>query len=386
MAEPALVDVAERAAGYLGAYVHIPFCEAICPYCDFAVVSGRDGEVVRYLSAVVKEISSSEPIRPVDAVFVGGGTPSHVTGLADVLDAIRKRHGIARDAEITLEANPEDWSDDKAVDLRAAGFTRVSFGAQSYDPIVLDYLGRRHTADQIDLAVTSVKRAGFNSVSLDLIFGSPIERDRSWSGTLERAVGIDPDHISTYALTVERGTELSRLVNRGATAPDADVQAQRYEMAEEYLGGAGYRRYEVSNYARPGHECRYNLTAWAQGEYMAFGMGAHGHLGGVRFRNVRKLDAYLDAIERDAIARAGEEWIGGANGDRADGSDEERVVLGLRRTSGIAMDDVAASFLRHPAGGRLVEAGVIAARNGRLVVLKPLLTDEVCASFLASRS
>ncbi len=386
MGDDDLVQIVEGAANDLGAYVHIPFCEAVCPYCDFAVVAGRDDEVSRYLTAVASEIKASVPVGTVDAVFVGGGTPSRVKGLGRLIRAVDERHGLAPGSEVTLEANPEDWTDGKAQELRSAGFTRVSFGAQSYDPMVLEYLGRRHSPDMIDEAIDSVRRAGFQSVSVDLIFGSPVESDTSWERTLARALKAAPDHVSTYALTVERGTELSRLVTRGAPAPDPDIQASRYERAETVLREAGYRRYEVSNYAKPGHECRYNLIAWAQGEYLAFGMGAHGHLNGVRFRNVRKLDVYLGAVERGVSPRAGEESI--VTGDVGSGSglDEERIVLGLRRSSGVVLDDAATAFMASSAGTRLVEAGVMAARDGRLVILKPLLTDEVCASFLASRS
>lgn len=385
MGDEDLVEIVEGAANDLGAYVHIPFCEAVCPYCDFAVVAGRDDEVSRYLTAVASEIKASVPVGTVDAVFVGGGTPSRVEGLGRLIRAVDERHGLARGSEVTLEANPEDWTDGKAQELRSAGFTRVSFGAQSYDPMVLEYLGRRHSPDMIDDAIESVRRAGFQSVSIDLIFGSPVESDTSWERTLGRALEAAPDHISTYALTVERGTELSRLVTRGAPAPDPDIQASRYERAESVLRDAGYRRYEVSNYGKPGHECRYNLIAWAQGEYLAFGMGAHGHLDGVRFRNVRKLDVYLDAVERGVSPRAGEEAIG--PGDAGSGnSEDERMVLGLRRSSGVVLDEAATAFLASSAGTRLVEAGVMAAREGRLIILKPLLTDEVCASYLASRS
>lgn len=380
-----LVDVTERAASHLGAYVHIPFCEAVCPYCDFAVVAGQDDETDRYLDALIAEIVSFPPKRPVDAVFVGGGTPSRVERLADIIEAITDTHGLVSNAEITLEANPEDWTEDlsngeeRAKSLVAAGFNRVSFGAQSYDPVVLDYLGRRHDPAQIDRAVELSRQAGFRSISLDLIFGSPPETPESWWTTLYRAIQARPDHVSTYALTVERGTELSRLVNAGAAAPDADVQADRYEVAEELLGAAGYRRYEVSNYARPGHECQYNLTAWAQGEYMAFGMGAHGHLDGTRFRNVRRLEAYLSAIESSASPRAGADDV---IADR----DEERIILGLRRASGVSVDPLVDAFMASPSGERLVSAGVIGIINDRLVVLKPLLTDDVCSSFLVSRS
>ena len=267
MPEQALdpVEVAEAAAHGFGTYIHLPFCEAVCPYCDFAVVAGQDDLTDRYLTAVEAEIGRTAQVRPIDAAFFGGGTPSRVPRLGRLANALSTHHGLSPGAEVTLEANPEDWTVEKASELVSAGFNRVSFGAQSFDSDVLQYLGRRHGPEHIVSAVDGARAAGFGSVSLDLIFGSPNESAASWQRTLDLAVAAEPDHVSTYALTVERGTELSRQVQAGAAAPDPDEQADKYEMAQQVLTSAGYRQYEVSNYARAGHECRYNLGAWGQG-------------------------------------------------------------------------------------------------------------------------
>ena len=355
------------------AYVHIPFCSAICPYCDFAVVAGADDRIEQYVDGVVTEIGISDPWRELEAVYFGGGTPSHVSPhlLGRVLDALRNRHGIAPDAEISLEANPEDFGEARAGELLSVGFNRVSFGAQSFDDDVLARLGRRHRAEDIDRSVDHARRAGFGNVSLDLIFGTPVETGDSWAASLQRAVDVGPDHVSCYALTVEPGTPLHRDVKAGAEAPDPDTQADRYELAEQLLPLAGLERYEVSNWSRPGRHCRYNLVVWAQGEYEAYGNGAHRFVGGVRSHNVRRLEAYMERVE------AGTRPIAGA--DLIEGWDVEidRLFVGLRRSAGVGPGPGVESLLQTSGGQMLLREGVIEVAEGRLVVRRPLLTDEV---------
>jgi oxygen-independent coproporphyrinogen-3 oxidase len=360
-------------AGDAAAYVHIPFCSAVCPYCDFAVVAGADHKIGRYMDAVVAEISMSRRWRPLDSVYFGGGTPSHVgpAHLERILDALSSHHGLTAGAEISLEANPEDFSPSRATELLAAGFNRVSFGAQSFDDTVLARLGRRHTGDHIESSFSSARSAGFDNVSLDLIFGTPVESDASWETTLMRAVALEPDHVSCYALTVEPGTPLHREVKAGAMAPDPDTQADRYEMAEQVLGAASLSRYEVSNWSRPGRECRYNLTVWAQGEYEAYGNGAHRFVDGVRSHNVRRLDAYIERIEQ------GERPVSGAEPVRGWEGEIDRLFVGLRRTVGVGPGPGVDALLETAGGDRLRDAGVIEVSGGRLVVRRPLLTDEV---------
>ncbi len=366
-------ESADSHAGLAAAYVHIPFCSAVCPYCDFAVVAGRDDLAERYVEAVCSEISVADRWRSLDAVYFGGGTPSHVDPalLGRVLDALSGSHGVEEGAEVSLEANPEDFGHARAEALRSIGFNRVSFGAQSFDGTVLASLGRRHQASHIERAVTGARDAGFTNISLDLIYGTPGETDESWRETLESAVALGPDHVSCYALTVERGTPLGRAVAEGAPAPDPDVQADRYEQANAILGTAGMARYEVSNWSRAGYECRYNLTVWALGEYEAYGNGAHGHRKGTRFRNVRKIDAYLDSIESGGSARAGEEDVSGWH------AEVDRLFVGLRRTVGVSHGPGTAALLESDDGRRLVDAGVVEFTDGRLRVSRPLLTDAV---------
>lgn len=364
---------ADAYAGASAAYVHFPFCAVICPYCDFAVVEGQDDLAERYIDAVMAEIAMSETWRPLDAVYFGGGTPSHLDPalLARVLEALVARHGISDDAELTLEANPEDFTTDRAQQLRTIGFNRVSFGAQNFDSGVLDSLGRRHSADHIAASVQAARWAGFHNISMDLIYGTPGERRKSWAFTLRRAIDLVPEHISCYALTVERGTALSRAINDGAPAPDPDVQADRYEHAEMTLDEAGYSRYEVSNWSKPDMECRYNLIVWAQGEYEAYGNGAHGFRDGSRFRNIRRLEAYIDRVENGQLPRAGEDIIEGWDAEL------DRLFVGLRRTVGVAHGPGTEALGWSEDGWRLTKAEVIDTDSARLRILKPLFTDTV---------
>lgn len=363
--------LADSAADAATAYIHIPFCARVCPYCDFAVVAGRDDLMDRYARGLVADIGMTEPWRPLDALYVGGGTPSRFGAerLAAAVGAVRGGFGLAAGAEVTLEANPEDWTPRLATGLLEAGFNRVSFGAQSFSAAVLLSLGRRHLAPDVVSAVRTARREGFPSISVDLIFGTPGETIDSWRATLEAAIDLDVDHVSCYALTVEKGTPLSRAVAQGAAAPDPDLQADQYELASESLAAAGFVRYEVSNWARPGHPCLYNLVVWAQGEYEAFGNGAHGFRRAARFRNIRRVDAYLEEVESGKRPRAGEERISGWEAEL------DRMFVGLRRVAGVADGPGVEAFCRSEEGRRLIELGIVEHAEGRLRVVAPLLTD-----------
>lgn len=370
---------ADRFATSAAAYVHIPFCSSVCPYCDFAVVAGKDHLAERYIAAVCTEIDSADSWRPLDAVYFGGGTPSHLDPrlLGRILDSLRATHGISSDAEVSLEANPEDFSIERATDLRELGFNRVSFGAQSFDDAVLLALGRRHGPAEIVASTVAARDGGFSEVSIDLIYGSTAETDESWARSLEGVKSLEPDHVSCYALTVEPGTPLGRSVRAGADGPDPDIQADRYESADQALSDFGLQRYEVSNWARPGHECRYNLTVWAQGEYEAYGNGAHGFRQGSRYRNHRRLDAYIARIEEGGSPRAGQDQIEGWDAEL------DRLFVGLRRSVGVSAGPGTDTLLQSEEGKLLTDAGVITSRDGRVLVSRPLLTDAVHRSVLA---
>lgn len=376
---PDAPQLADLAADWVGAYVHVPFCRSVCPYCDFAVVAEGGDRHERYVAAVEAEIMHSEPMGPIDAVHVGGGTPSAIPArlLARLLDAVAARHGLAPDAQVAMEANPEDWTPELAVELAEAGVDRVSFGAQSFDPVVLGSLGRRHSPEDVEAAVEVARDAGMGSVNLDLIFGTPGETPVSWAETVRRALATEPDHLSVYALTVERGTPLGRAVAAGAPGPDPDGQADAWEVAVAAAGDAGLVLYETSNLARPGHVSRYNLLTWAQGDYAASGLGAHGHRGGLRWRNVRRLDRYLEMVEAGERPRSGEEELGSWE------REQERLLLGLRRSAGVEAGEGGRALLGSEWGERLVDAGVLVENSGRLVVARPLFGDEVGRAVLA---
>lgn len=374
--------LADLASGWKSAYVHVPFCRRRCPYCDFAIVdesvSGAIGHD-EYVGAIIAEIGMEESFGPLDAVNFGGGTPSRLTvsHLGRILRELDDCFGVHQEAEVSLEVNPEDWSADFGRGLVDAGFTRVSVGAQSFDPVVLESLGRIHTADMIESTVTGARDTGIMSVGLDLIFGHPDESDRSWDSTVAQAVGTGVDHISTYSLTVEPGTELSRQVNAGSPAPDDDVQADRYQRFEEVAVGAGFTRYEISNHARAGHACRYNLATWAHGEYVAFGIGAHGHRLGARSRNHRRPDRYMEAIAAGERPRMGVEYLSALEQER------DRLMVGLRLAAGAPLTDTAWRFADSAAGRRFLDAGVLSINADRLIVVKPMLSDAVIREALS---
>ncbi len=299
-------------------YVHIPFCTVRCAYCDFNTYAGLEGLMPAYVDALCREIrqvGASAPDGPllVDTVFLGGGTPSllAVDQASDILQAIRETFAMSPDAEVTLEANPGTVDADRLLDLRGLGFNRISFGVQSAHESELRLLDRLHTFGQAVEAVHMARSAGFQDVNLDLIYGIMRQTLTMWQTTIDRALELEPDHLSLYALTLEHGTPMQARVEQGLLPePDPDLAADEYEWAEQALQAAGFVHYEISNWARadpadnPGqcrHACRHNLQTWRNAPYLGFGAGAHGFAAGWRYADVRSPQAYIRAMASSAV-------------------------------------------------------------------------------------
>ena len=350
---------------HFGVYVHVPFCSSRCHYCDFVTYTGMEGLRRPYAAALLAEadlaVAALGPAPPtVTSVFVGGGTPTLLpTGdLARVLDRLRALLPHAPGAEVTVEANPETVDRAVADGLAAAGVTRVSMGAQSFDDRVLAALGRTHGAARVGEALATLRAAGVPAVNLDLIYGCPGEDDASWAATLAAAVALGPEHLSAYALGIEPATRFGRLVAAGRmTAPDDDLLADRYEAACTALAAAGYAHYEVSNWARGlGHASRHNLTYWRRGRYLGLGAGAHEFDGATRSWNVAGVPAYLQAVRAAQRPTAGRE--------RLDAAEARFEALALRLRTADGLDPAEARVLGvDPAGApaaELRDAGLLA--------------------------
>lgn len=375
-------SLADAATGWKSAYVHIPFCRRRCPYCDFAIVDESTGLTAghdAYVDAVIAEIAMEEPFQTLDAINFGGGTPSRLDPyqIRRIIEALDSQCGISSDAEVSIEVNPEDWTDAYADGLASAGVNRISFGAQTVDGELLGVLGRMHTHQQTVAAVTGARSVGMRSVSVDMIFGHPAESDASWEATVASVIELPIDHISSYALTVEPGTDLAKEISGGAAGPDDDIQADRYEVFSKAAAAAGFDRYEVSNHARPGHACRYNLATWANAEYLGFGLAAHDHRVGIRSRNHRRIDRYMEAVHEGNRPRLGSEHL--------DAKAEERdtLMLGMRLAAGTPTTPSALAFASSAEGERFIEAGILVLDAGRLTVTNPLVADAVAREALS---
>ncbi len=393
-ADGALPDGARRGLGErpFGVYVHVPFCTTRCGYCDFntytaAELGGSAGSaavsLAGYPSLAIAEIGFARKVLgsadiPVSTVFFGGGTPTLMPPAAfgAILRAIDGEFGLAPGAEVSTEANPESVEPRTLAELRARGITRVSFGMQSAVPGVLAVLDRVHQPGRPARCAAWARAAGFSHVSLDLIYGTPGETDADWRCSLEAAIGAGPDHVSAYALTVETGTRLAARVRRGElAAPDDDVLADRYLAADELLSAAGYGWYEISNWAAgAASRCAHNLLYWTGGDWWGVGPGAHSHIGGTRWWNVRHPAAYATRIGAGISPGQAREVL--AEPERQ----LERVMLLLRLAEGCPLA-VLSPAGRAGAATVVAEglASVQAYRRGRIVLTRRgrLLADTV---------
>ncbi len=348
-----------------GIYVHVPFCRTRCGYCDFNTYTDLDGQQAAYTDLVVHELRRARSVLvdapSVQTVFVGGGTPTLLPSkdLTAIVRAVDELFGLAPDAEVTTEANPDSVDARSLQQLRDGGFTRVSFGMQSAVPHVLAALDRTHTHGRPQQAVREARAAGFEQISLDLIYGAPGESDGDWQTSLDVALAAEPTHVSAYALIVEEGTRLGRQVARGEVPmPDDDVLADRYLMAEQALSPLGW--YEVSNWGEP---CRHNLAYWQDGNWWGAGPGAHSHVGGVRWWNVKHPTAYGQRVAAGVSPAQARELL------TAEDRRVERILLELRLRTGLPLEVLRArgaeAAARHRDEGLLEPT---AFRTGRAVL------------------
>ncbi|MEU8070819.1 radical SAM family heme chaperone HemW [Micromonospora sp. NPDC049151] len=389
---PATARRAVGARGF-GVYVHVPFCASRCGYCDFntytAAELGGGASRETYADSVLAELAlaarvlGDSPPQRVDTVFVGGGTPTLLPAddLARILDGIDRVWGLAADAEVTTEANPESVSPESLKTLRAAGYTRISLGMQSAAPGVLAVLDRRHSAGRAAAAALEARDAGFEHVNLDLIYGTPGETAEDFATSLAQVVDAGVDHVSAYALIVEDGTRLAARMRRGELPyPSDDVAADRYLAAEEALGAAGFSWYEVSNWARSAAaRCRHNLLYWTGADWWGLGPGAHSHVGGVRWWNVKHPSAYAARLAEGASPALAREQLSPGEQHMED------VMLRVRLASGLPLDVL-------DAGGRtgaerardagLLDAGAYARGLVVLTLRGRLLADAVVRDLL----
>lgn len=288
-------------ADKLGIYIHIPFCRSKCDYCDFYSLAGRDDRMDQYQKALLSHIKETAPLAqdfPVDTIYIGGGTPSYYGAkrLKELLGVIRKLYKVEKDAEVTVECNPDSVDVKSLKILHKAGVNRLSMGMQSANACELERIHRIHTPQQVNEAATAARKAGFTNLSLDLIYGLPGQTMDSWKATVEHALSLIPQHLSCYGLKVEEGTPLAARVAQGEVLPDDDQQADLYLWTVGRLERAGYPQYEISNFAKPGFASRHNLRYWLTQPYIGFGPGAHSDFGGRRYSFVRDLDAYIQGV------------------------------------------------------------------------------------------
>ena len=389
--EPAPRDgslpVATDEATAFGVYLHVPFCRVRCGYCDFNTYTAdelRGARQDEYADTLLREVDLARgvlaragAVRPASTVFFGGGTPTLLPpgDLARMLDGVRASFGIEHSAEITVEANPDTVTDAVAAELAASGVTRLSIGMQSAVPHVLAVLDRTHEPANVRTAVEAARRAGLD-VSIDLIYGAPGESLDDWGASVDAAIALQPDHVSAYALIVEDGTKLARQIKRGEVAtPDDDLEADMYELADDLLSGAGYDWYEVSNWSRgDAYRSRHNLAYWRGTDWWGFGPGAHSHIAGVRFWNVKHPAAYAQRLS------AGESPAAGRERPDAAARALESVLLRTRIREGLPVSELLGEW-RH-AVAALIADGLVdgpSAVRGRIVLTRRgrLLADAV---------
>jgi len=364
-------------------YVHIPFCRRKCNYCSFVSFDLLKADFSVYVRALKAELTQRASGEKISSIYFGGGTPSllSVEQLGDILSAIKSLFAVDNAAEITIEANPGTVDKSYLTAIRKLGVNRLSLGVQSLNDDELKLLGRIHTADEARQAVQFARSAGFDNLNLDLIYGLPGQTLSGWQRSLEEAIGLHPEHLSLYGLTLEEETPLWRAIEEKALpAIDPDLSAEQYELAEDLLAASGYRHYEISNWAKPGYECRHNLVYWQNLPYIGVGVAAHSCLNGHRLANTGDIDSYLaDSAGKLPFLPEMDEEID------AELELAETVILGLRLDDGVSVANIQDRYAidvlsyYHKQIGEMTDAGLLESDGERLKLTRRgrLLSNEV---------
>ncbi|MBQ9608038.1 MAG: oxygen-independent coproporphyrinogen III oxidase [Lachnospiraceae bacterium] len=347
---------------YVSLYVHIPFCAVKCKYCDFLSFDGESYQtMLRYVDAVCQEIKLYEPVADeyiVRTIFIGGGTPSILDEslITNIMAYIKKTFKVEKDAEITIEANPGTLRHQKLTGYKLAGINRISIGLQSADDEMLKRLGRLHNFDQFVASYKAARRAGFDNINIDVMSGLPGQSIHSYVDTLSKVLEFEPEHISAYSLSIEEGTPFASDESVLNDLPPEIIDRRMYEITKKLLAAKRYDRYEFSNYAKPGYECRHNMVYWTGGEYIGFGLGASSYFQGKRFNNTRAIRYYIDTLEEIADKFTDSDNLEKLYNDTTkmirenitpiyiDSRMEEFMFLGLRMTCGVSRSDFEERF------------------------------------------
>ncbi|MDD6400875.1 MAG: radical SAM family heme chaperone HemW [Lachnospiraceae bacterium] len=380
---------------YVSLYIHIPFCAVKCKYCDFLSFDGESyGTMLRYVDSLCQEIKLYEPIvgdYSVRSIFIGGGTPSLLDEslITNIMAYIRRAFTVEKDAEITIEANPGTLRHQKLIGYKKAGINRISIGLQSADDDMLKKLGRLHNFDQFVASYKAARRVGFDNINIDIMSGLPGQTIHTYVDTLSRVIDFDPEHISAYSLSIEEGTPFANDPSIIESLPPEMIDRRMYEITKKLLSANGYDRYEFSNYAKPGYECKHNMVYWTGGEYIGFGLGASSYFQGKRFNNTRDIAGYISLMEE-----TGDLFVANDNLEKLynditnklrenithiyiDSRMEEFMFLGLRMTCGISRYDFEERFNKDvfevygPVLNKYIDEGFIAMYEDRIY-----LTDK----------
>lgn len=370
----------------IGLYIDFPFCLARCSFCAFNIQGYREGFAARYVDALRKEITAyaDAPIwqdRLVTSLYLGGGTPSLYPPevLAGLIDLCRERLPIAPDIEVTLEAHPATIHAEHLSSLREGGINRLSMGVQSFSDAHLEVLGRHHTAEGARAAFVAARAAGFPNIGIDLIYALPNQPFADWERTLDAAIALAPEHLSLYGLSMEEGSLFYKKWKAGLLSlPSEEEAIAQYQAAQQRLAAAGYRQYEISNFARPGSECRHNLLYWDRGEVLGIGLSAHSYLDREHRANTDSLQAYLETVGSGRLPIDHVEKVS------PEALRKDRIIFGLRKTEGVPLERFEEDLSLRKTADRLIAEGLLTLdrQQIRLTAKGQLLADEVAVAFL----